>query len=131
VHSFFARDSSASAGSNDGPGLATSTKARGADDRSRNSTNPHSARLGVSFTEGHEAVVTPDQSHDRASDRRGGYVWAGVRRSATLYGFMRSKSVRLIRLRRSPFGELPSPPPPDRGDSPDQFSAAIKTQRGA
>jgi hypothetical protein len=118
------------AGSNDGPGLATSTKARGADDRSRNSTNPHSARLGVSFTEGHEAVVMPDQSHDRASDRRGGYVWAGVRRSATLYGFMRSKSVRLIRLRRS-FGELPSPPPPDRGDSPDQFSAAIKTQRGA
>ena len=44
---------------NDGPGLATSTtKGPGADDRSRNSTNLRGARLGVSFTEGHEAVVS-------------------------------------------------------------------------
>ena len=38
----------------DGPGLATSTpqgQSAVAEDRSRNSTNPHSARLGVSFTQ--------------------------------------------------------------------------------
>jgi hypothetical protein len=52
---------------NDGPGLATSTtKGPGADDRSRNSTNLHSARLGVAHTQGDEAMSMLHEYLDRA-----------------------------------------------------------------